>query len=463
VMIKSFRLRLTVWYVAFFSLLFVLFAVSFYGILARDLRDNLDETLASEANTVVSLFEDELEEMQGDPLKAATESVSEMRLRGGRVAVLAHGALLAASAPVSRPEFEDLAARAAALSARDALLEAPSLGPHGSRAAARKVAAGGQDYVILAVEPLDVIAGDLKAVRRALGIAVPLLIGLAAIGGYLVATRSLAPLHSMAEQSRHITGSNLDARLEIGEAAQELAVLAASFNELLARLDQSFQAMRRFVADASHELRTPLAVIRGEADVALAHERGAAEYRQSLAIILDESRRISRLVDDLLNLALADSHHVRLRIEEFYLNDLLAECCRSARALGAAKGVAVECPAGEDLAFRGDEELLRRMLLNLLENAVRYTPAGGRVSAALEVSGPKVLIRVADTGIGIAPDAVPHVFERFFRADRARSRQNGGFGLGLAIVKWVAESHSGEVEVTSRPGAGSTFTVTLPK
>ena len=168
-------------------------------------------------------------------------------------------------------------------------------------------------------------------------------------------------------------------------------------------------------------------------------------------------------MDDLLNLARADSRHVRLQIEEFYLNDLLAECCRSAQALAGAKGIEVECRAGEDVTFRGDEELLRRLAMNLLENAIRYTPADGRVSVGLEVAGPKVLIRVADTGIGIAPEAVPHVFDRFFRADRARSRQNGGFGLGLAIVKWIAESHDGAVELTSQVGAGSTFTVTLPR
>jgi len=463
VKIKSFRLRLTAWYVGFFSLLFVLFAIFFYGILARDLRDRLDETLTSEANTGVSLFLDELDEMHGDPLKAAPEAVSEMRLRGGRVAVFARGRMLAASAPVSQPEFEAIAAQAAAIRGADALLAVPRMGRYGARAAAHRLSAGGHDYLILAVEPLDAIAGDLEDVRRALEIAVPLAIALAAIGGYLVATRSLVPLKSMAEQAHQITGSNLEARLEIGDAAEELAVLAASFNELLSRLDRSFETMRRFVADASHELRTPLAVIRGEADVALSQERGAAEYRQSLAIILDESRRISRLVDDLLNLARADSRHVRLQIEEFYLNDLLAECCRSAQALAAAKGVAVECRAGEDVMFRGDEELLRRLAMNLLENAIRYTPAGGQVSVGLEVAGPKVLIRVADTGIGIAPEAVPHVFDRFFRADRARSRQNGGFGLGLAIVKWIAESHDGAVELTSQVGAGSTFTVTLPR
>jgi heavy metal sensor kinase len=294
-------------------------------------------------------------------------------------------------------------------------------------------------------------------------LALPLVIGLAGIGGYWLTRRNLTPLASMAEQARRITHSNLETRLDAGDAAEELATLSTSFNELLSRLDQSFDHMRRFVADASHELRTPISIIRGEADVALSHDRSAVEYKQALALVLDESRRLSRLVDDLLNLARADAGRVKLRFEEFYLNDLLTECCRSAHTLASSRGVTIECPSHDDVAFHGDEELVRRMVMNLIDNAIRYTPAGGRVTATLESRGGDVAIRIADTGTGIAPEVAPHVFERFYRGDKARSRQDGGFGLGLAIVKWIAESHQGAVELASTPGAGSTFTVTLPR
>jgi heavy metal sensor kinase len=316
----------------------------------------------------------------------------------------------------------------------------------------------------LAVQPLDEVAADLALLRRVMLLALPLAIALAGIGGYWLTRRNLAPLAFMAAQARRITHSNLDTRLDAGAAAaEELAVLSSSFNELLSRLDQSFDHMRRFVADASHELRTPISIIRGEADVALAHERGAAEYKQALALVLDESRRLSRLVDDLLNLARADAGRVKLRVEEFYLNDLLAECCRSAQTLAGPRGIALQCSPHDDLAFRGDEELVRRMVMNLIDNAIRYTPAGGNVTVSLDSRGGDIAIRVADTGTGIAPGIVPHVFERFYRGDKARSRQDGGFGLGLAIVKWVAESHNGKVDLSSTPGAGSTFTVTLPR
>jgi heavy metal sensor kinase len=462
-MIRSFRFRLTLWYVAFFSLLFVLFSLFLHGVLSRALENRLDESLAVEANTAAALLEDEFVEMKGDPDRASSEVLADLRLRGSTVAFLLGARLLGASAPIPPGELDDIAGRAAADPRPDLVVNLPRAGREGAHAAVHRVSLGGQACLVMAVEPLDEVVADLAVLRRVLFLALPLLIGLAGVGGYWLTSRNLAPLAWMAEQARRITHSNLETRLEIGAAAEELAVLAASFNELLSRLDQSFGHMRRFVADASHELRTPISIIRGEADVALSHDRSAAEYKQALAIILDESRRLSRLVDDLLNLARADAGRVKLQVQEFYLNDLLAECCRSAQGLAGARRIALECRCREDVAFRGDEELVRRMVMNLIDNAIRYTPEGGSVTAALEADGAGVTIRIADTGAGIAPEAQAHVFERFYRGDKARSRQDGGFGLGLAIVKWIAESHNGAVALESTPGAGSTFTVTMPR
>ncbi|HWC98761.1 MAG TPA: heavy metal sensor histidine kinase [Candidatus Sulfopaludibacter sp.] len=460
-MFKSFRLRLTVWYVAFFSLLFVVFGIFLYGVLSSALQARLQETLSAEANTASLMMADELVEEKGDALKAAGEVVSS--LRGNPVAILSEGRVLASTGLFFQRGFESAAARAANRSGAEIALALPDLGSHGSRAVVRRLAQDGRNYLIVAAAPLDFVAADLAAVRRALLFATPLLIALAGLGGYWLTTRGLAPLGWMAAQAREITGSNLHARLEIGDAAEELTALSASFNELLSRLDQSFESMRRFVADASHELRTPISVIRGEADVALSSDRSPAEYRQALALILDESRRLSRLVDDLLNLARADAGNVRLQVQEFYFNDLLAECCRSVQALSSARGIRLECRVGEDVSFHGDEELLRRLVINLLDNAIRYTPEGGTVSASLLAGQRELRVEVSDTGMGISAEAVPHLFERFYRADKARSRQDGGFGLGLAIVKWIAESHRGMVDLASRPGEGSTFTVTLPR
>jgi heavy metal sensor kinase len=456
------RLRLTLGYLGFFSLLFLLFGVFLYGRLAAGLQHRMDDTLAAQARTAATLFADEYQEQDGDAWKAASEIVGN-DLRGQQLAIFAGERLLASSGPASPAQYASIAAQASRGRGPDVLLPVPGLGPDGSRAAVHRRYVDGDDYLLVACQPLDSIAADLRLVRKVLFLATPLLLALAGFGGYVVAKRSLAPLGWMAEQARLIGGGNLDTRLEIGRAAEELEVLSGSFNELLARLEQTFAVMRRFVADASHELRTPIAVIRGEADVALSQERSAGEYRQTLAVILDESRRLSRLVDDLLNLARADAGSARLQVREFYFGDLLRDCCRSVQALAVARGIAVECRSPEDVPYRGDEELLHRLTMNLLDNAIRHTPPGGRVEIALETSGAGLRMRVSDTGTGIAPEALPHLFERFYRGDPARSRQDGGFGLGLAIVKWVAESHGGTVDVSSQPGAGSTFTVTLPR
>jgi len=461
-MIKSFRLQITAWYLLLFTVLFAAFSLFLYSVLARDLSRRLDQSLSSTARTAAGLFGDELTELKGDAPAAAAEAISELGLRGMSIAVFDGRKLLASSAPLENREWFDMAARAAG-GAPEFHATIASYGQNGARVVTHPFHAGSGRFVLLAAEPLDSNMAELAMVRHVLYLAFPLVVLIAGVGGFLLATRSLAPVRSMADQARHITDKNLNTRLDIGAAHEELQVLADSFNELLSRLDQSFETMRRFVADASHELRTPLSVIRGEADVALARDRSPGEYRESLAIIQDEARRLSRLVEDLLNLARADSGHVSLRVEEFYLNDLLAECCRSLEAAAGARQIDLECRCPGDVAFRGDQELLRRLVLNLLDNAVRYTPAGGKILVSLEAATSELRILVSDTGIGIPPEAAPYIFGRFYRGDQARSRQNGGFGLGLSIVKWIAESHKGTVKVTSEPGKGSTFTVQLQR
>jgi|SRR5579863_517120 len=460
-MIKSFRLQLTAWYLLLFTVLFVAFSVFLYEVLSQSLHKRLDESLATEASTAAGMFRGELSELQGDAPAAARETMSEMPSPGVLVAVFEGDKLLAANGMITSPKLLASAAPANLADKSEVRTTLPRYGKHGTRAVARGLDFNGRHYVLLAAESLHSVRADLALVRRVLYLALPLVLLIAGIGGFLLAARSLAPLRWMAEQARNITDKNLHSRLDIGAAHEELKVLSDSFNELLSRLDQSFETMRRFVADASHELRTPIAVIRGEADVALSHERQPREYQESLAIIQDEARRLTRLIEDLLNLARADAGHVNLRTEEFYLNDLLAECCRSAHGVAAAKNIELECECPGDVPFRGDQELIRRMALNLLDNAIRYTPGGGKVVVKLEKGGDGLRILVADTGVGIPPEFAPHVFERFYRGDQARSRQNGGFGLGLSIVKWIAESHNGSVELSSEPGSGSTFTVLL--
>jgi len=325
-------------------------------------------------------------------------------------------------------------------------------------------APGGEiaEFVIVAAESRRELIDQMRALREIFLLSLPVMLLMAGLAGYLLARRSLAPIAGMTAQAERISAENLDERLPVKNKSDELGKLARVFNDLLARIESSFDGMRRFTADASHELRTPLAIIRGEADVALSQDREPGEYRETLAIIQDEARLLSGVVEDILALARADAGQRRLELEEFYLNDLIEECVHSARALALNKNLSLDFESSGDIAFRGDEDLLRRMVINLLDNAIKYTPGGGSVSVKLWREDGLIKLRVTDNGIGISAEAAARVFERFYRVDKARSRAEGGSGLGLPIVKWIAEAHQGSVSLESAPEHGSSFIVSLP-
>ena len=271
----------------------------------------------------------------------------------------------------------------------------------------------------------------------------------------------------MSATAARMSATNLHERLPVDNARDELGQLAGVFNALLARLDESFTQQQRFMADASHELRTPVAIVRGEAEVALSQAlRPSEEYRESLAIVQDEGRRLTRIVEDLFLLARADAGQLPLHLTDFYFDELAAECVRAVRTLAARRDLSVECVAATEMPLRGDENLLRRMLLNLLDNALKHTPPGGNITVKCAKDNDNYILTVTDTGAGIAPAAQAHIFERFYRADAARSRQadheGSGAGLGLSIARWVAAAHQGRLELLSSDDRGSVFAVTLP-
>jgi heavy metal sensor kinase len=307
----------------------------------------------------------------------------------------------------------------------------------------------------------------LETLAGTFAIVIPITLLIAGLGGYFLARRSLSPVVAMSEQARWIGAENLEARLSVRPPDDELGHLASSFNGLLDRLNASFDRQKRFVADASHELRTPVAILCGETEVALAKEdRSQQEYRETLRILADESKRLKRIVEDLFTLARADAGQYPLSYTDFYLDELAAECAKNVRTLAAAKQITLACePSGEAL-IRADESLVRRMLLNLLDNAIKYTQPGGSVSVHVAHRDGVYDLSVTDSGSGIPADLHSRIFERFFRVDKARSRkeQDGsGAGLGLSIGAWIASAHSGNLGLTRSGSEGSTFTATLPK
>jgi heavy metal sensor kinase len=462
-MINSVRVRLTLWYVLVFGLLLAAFSTFVYLVLSQTLYARLDQSLLNAAHAIAGEFRSELAESKEGAGWAANQALTEMRMQGIYLGIFDGEKRLASyfdgEDPITIPG--------------ELLSTAQSISPvfhtihgyrnEGARVAVISVNGMGKDYLVAAAEPLHDLVEQLGSIRRIFYLGFPLGLIIAGVGGFILAKKSLAPVVAMSNQAERIGARNLHERLEVGTKPDELGNLARVFNDLLSRLDRSFEGMREFMADASHELRTPLSIIRGEADVALSQDRDAQEYREALATIQDEARRLSRIVDDMMALARADAGQRPLQIEEFYLNDLVEECCKAARVLALQEQVSLTVEPTADITYRGDEDLLRRMLLNLLDNAAKYTPSGGAISVRLVLESGRVKIVVSDTGIGIPADSAPHVFDRFYRVDKARSRADGGSGLGLAIAKWVAEAHKGTIDLSSTPGKGSSFTVSLPK
>jgi signal transduction histidine kinase len=282
----------------------------------------------------------------------------------------------------------------------------------------------------------------------------------AAVGGWLIGWRLLAPLSGMARQANAIDDRRLDCRLVVPGTGDELGVLASAFNSLLERLAVAFQAQRRFMADASHQLRTPLSIARTAAQVTLAQEaRTGAEYRESLSTVARQTERLTRMVDDMFELALADLDARPLQLEEVYLDEIVNECVSSARVLANDRAVSVAARTPVDVQMQADQSLLRQMILNLVENAVRYTPAGGSVQVAVQADADRAEIAVSDTGPGIPDSDRERIFERFVRLD---GNGSGGGGLGLPIARWVAQLHRGTLALESTGPGGSRFVAVLP-
>jgi heavy metal sensor kinase len=459
-MLNSIRARLTLWYLLASGSLLAGFSAYIYTSLARDLTEEFDISLLRTAQSVSNYFAEFVE--RKNVAAGARETVLELQFERLGTAIFRDGQLLAANKP-------DTVAAIAATKVLAALGSLPGASfatdPSGrKRLVGLAASAEGVNYAVVVVESLDGLQGQLARVRRIIFVGLPAALLLAAAGGYMLVRKSLQPVVTISAQAAQISAQNLDERLGITNPKDELGRLAGVFNDLLSRLETSFRVMREFMADASHELRTPLAVIQGESDVALSQEGAATDYRGSLGVVNKQARRMARIVTDMLALARADAGHLNLPLEELYFNDLVEDCCRAAQALAAPKGVRLSYEASrQDISFRGNEELLRRMAVNLLDNAINYTPSGGSISVTLERDPACLRLTVSDTGIGIPHECMGRVFDRFYRVDESRARAGGGSsGLGLSIVKLAAESHHGSVHLASEPGRGSTFTVILP-
>jgi heavy metal sensor kinase len=481
---SSLRARITLWFAVVLGVPLAAFAVVSYVAFSRTLLDRTDRFMGD----ALSAFSRELaneRRLASSTEVAARTTAYEVRFRQLQLVILDRsGTLLATSPADDEAEAEAAGIRPLEPTQAAAAARTAGVGANGA-AVVRTVVENGRDYrvhsrivqlsgdavILSGVAPLRDIEVVLARVRRTFFVAIPLLLVAAAAGGFFVARRSLAPVSAMGARAAAITDANLHERLPVASAHDELGGLATVINSLLDRLERAFAQQRRFMADASHELRTPTAILSTEAQVTLAREhRSESEYRESVAVMQGAAARLTRIVDDLFLLARADAGHLVARHGDIYLDDVVHDASRAVRPIAERRGVRVELHPVMDAPFHGDADLLGRLLLNLLDNAIKFSVGGGTVSVELAVRSeavpPRYEIRVVDDGPGIPPEVQERAFERFFRGDPARGRveptETSGAGLGLAISRRIAEAHGGTLQlVSSRPGR-TEFCLSLP-
>jgi heavy metal sensor kinase len=467
---RGIRIRLTLWYLLVLAVVLTLFGGGVYFALRESLDDSLETSIRSRSDALMGVIQVET----GVPsLPSSVVQTEPVRDDDGDFDDDIEDEQFARTWDRSGNVISDAGGKNAEVPARRSIVM-PVIG--GTERWARLP--GDDDSFQILVRPIVVdgevigalevgqshedVDDTLGALLIILMIAMPITLVLAGIGGLLIAGRALAPVDTVTRLARQISAEDLSGRLNLDLPDDELGRLARTFDEMIARLEGAFRRQRQFTGDASHELRTPLTALKGQVEVALARPRDPAEYQAVLAGVNEEVDRLIQLVGSLLTLARADAGEIGLLREPISLGDAVEGVVEQLEPLATQRGIQLIEEPGPAVTVDADESLVLQLLLNLVDNAIKYTPDGGAVRVGWSADSGSAFVTVADSGIGIDAEDLPHVFERFYRVDKARSRAEGGTGLGLAISRWIVEAHGGEIGVTSTPGQGSVFTVRLP-
>jgi len=465
----SIRVRITVWVAGVLGLVLVLLSATMWWTLRESVADTIDQGLAVRADAIGRFLNQpggpaSVQEMQDDLREYVALDPGWNLIRisdaGNGDVYRSPGFDAAAVASLAAPLPSALPAhlQGGKYLYRDVVMNGRAL-----RMITTRLVTTRAMYTIDVAMPVGDLQEAFNQFRWTALVVLPVGILAAALGGYWISRRALAPVDRLASTARGIAAPDLGRRLEVPATGDELQRLSETLNAMLDRLEASFRETSRFTADASHELRTPLSLIRTSAELALRRDRSVDEYREALTGILRESERTTGLVQDLLTLARADAgvagierHPIDLAAVILDLRDTVATMCA-----GRQLECIVDVPPAQ-ATVSGDAAALRRLLLILADNAVKYTPPPGRVTIALDVAAGRAVVQVNDTGIGISTEDLPHVFERFYRADKARTRESGGAGLGLSIARWIAAQHGGTLTLESAPGAGCRARFEMP-
>ncbi|MFN7931309.1 MAG: heavy metal sensor histidine kinase [Blastocatellia bacterium] len=458
------RVKLTLYYLALLTAVLVFFSVAIYTYLARSLVTIIDDSLAATAHNIeqrmrqVEVNEDTYNPDHNEQMLVAPQVVQiisdDGTITDEPISDKAH------KLPVDVTELRQILDDAVHFSTLKL-----STGEQLRVALLRMKDHEGQIFFIRIGQSLSPLQKARRQLLILLAIAGPAALLLGSYGGLLLANQALHPVDRLTRAAEEIEAGDLSKRVQVPAKMDELGRLAVTFNRMIARLQAAFERQRQFTADASHELRTPLAVMRGDIEIALRRERKPEEYRSVLTSNLEEIVRLSRLVEDLLMLARADAGQMLLQCEPMDLAELCEQTMEYLLPLAEVKGQQLIYipPTTTPLQVNGDAQRLKQLLLNLLDNAVKYTPEHGTIRLRLSHDDHDAILSISDTGRGIPEEDLPHIFERFFRHSRSTSDKTvQGFGLGLSIVKWIVDSHGGKISAESRVNKGTTFTVRFP-
>jgi len=480
--LRSLRTKLTLWYVLILGILLISFSGFLYFTLSKSLYRDVDNKLRSLAELIAVESVSPLSKFGFGNIDKALETSMNLKPIGKFIQVLDESGKIGRKSdnlknvqlPISLNALKNASRGVITFETNRSFENAPL------RMITFPVKENNHiTKMIQVASSLEDVEDALNTLFIILMVTVPLALMVASLGGQFLANKALKPVDSISQTARMITSKNLNQRIKPPKVKDEISRLIETFNEMISRLDQSFRQIKQFTGDASHELKTPLTILKGEVEVALRKERASYEYQQILRSNLEEINRMSQIVNDLLLLSKADTGEIQLNKQNINLSEILNEVVAQMSLLVRSKNLRIETSNHhEDVQIFGDALRIRELFLNLIENGIKYTEDGGSIRITLTPETPLperspsgmpggeetkfVWITVSDTGIGIAKEDQNRIFDRFFRVDKARSREQGGSGLGLSICKWIVEAHQGEIKLESEIGKGSSFIIKLP-
>jgi heavy metal sensor kinase len=461
---RSLRFRITVWYASLLAGALILFGASVYLGLERYLDWTLQRTLSVECSTIATqllsqfpakdtawlareINEDYAPEVNGLFIRVSRQDTDVVYLSGAPK----DGTFDPSHIPFPGEKEMDGSRKLQFNSGNRLLINSMTLAmPDGNR------------FIVESGAPYHQVEVALHGLLLTFAIYMPFVVSLAVAGGYWLMRRSLQPVDEITKRAEGITSTNLSERLPVIRTGDELERLSISLNRMIERLDNAFQHINRFSADASHELRTPLTILQLELEGIAQNHRRDISLGEQIGSALEETHRMSRIVESLLTISRLDAGEVKMDKSHLDLGELAASTAGEMKLLAEEKSISLRIQAGLGVEVAGDRVRLQQVVVNLIDNSIKYTPAGGMIELRVGREGQSAVLEVSDNGLGIPAHDLPHVFERFYRADKARSRASGGAGLGLSIVKAICAAHNGDINVLSREGKGSTFRVELP-